>query len=203
MYIPKHFQVQDKETMFDFIDTYGFAIIVSHENNVPIATHLPLVLDRENEILTGHFAKANRQWKGIEGQEVLVIFHGPHHYISSSWYETNQSVPTWNYIAVHVYGTVEIMTERDEILASLRQLVDKYEEPGSTYRIDASNEAFVQGLMDGIVAFRLKMNRIEGKWKLSQNHSRERQMRVIEALESIRAENAKSIANRMRENLES
>ena len=189
--------------MFDFIDTYGFAIIVSHENNVPIATHLPLVLDRENEILTGHFAKANRQWKGIEGQEVLVIFHGPHHYISSSWYETNQSVPTWNYIAVHVYGTVEIMTERDEILASLRQLVDKYEEPGSTYRIDASNEAFVQGLMDGIVAFRLKMNRIEGKWKLSQNHSRERQMRVIEALESIRAENAKSIANRMRENLES
>jgi transcriptional regulator len=189
--------------MFDFIDTYGFAIMVSHENNAPIATHLPLVLDRENEMLTGHFAKANRQWKGIEGQEVLVIFHGPHHYISSSWYETNQSVPTWNYIAVHVYGTVEIMTERDEILASLRQLVDKYEGPGSTYRIDASNEAFVQGLMDGIVAFRLKMNRIEGKWKLSQNHSRERQMRVIEALESIDTENAKSIAKQMRENLES
>jgi transcriptional regulator len=158
-------------------------------------------VNRRNECLTGHFARPNEQWKGISGQEVLVIFHGPHHYISSSWYETNMSVPTWNYIAVHVYGTIELMEDSEELLATLDAMVKQYEKSGRTYSIDESNEELIKGLMKGIVGFRIKMNRIEGNWKLSQNHSPERQSRVIEALENINSEDAAEVARLMRKNL--
>ncbi len=202
MYIPKPFAMQDKESLFDFIDRNSFGIIVSNRGNVPVATHLPFVLNRDLECLTGHFAKANDQWRDMEGQEVLVIFQGPHHYISSSWYETNQSVPTWNYVAVHVYGTVEWMTDSEEVLASLDELVRKYESPEHKYKIDETNMVFVQHLMSGIVGFRVRIKRIEGKWKLSQNHPPERQKRVVEALERIPSEDAAEIARLMRNNLE-
>ena len=202
MHIPKPFEMRDKETLLDFIERYSFGILVSHVQNVPVATHLPLVLDRDRECLTGHFAKANDQWREIEGQEALVVFQGPHHYISSSWYETRQSVPTWNYVAVHVYGTVELMTEPEEILASLHEMVRKYESPEHRFSIDETNIEYVRGLMSGLVGFRLRMNRIEGMWKLSQNHSPERQKRVVEALERIPSEDAAEIARLMRNNLE-
>lgn len=201
MYIPKPFALQDKETLFDFIDRNSFGIIVSNHRNVPVATHLPFVLNRDLECLTGHFAKANDQWRDMEGQEVLVIFQGPHHYISSSWYETNQSVPTWNYVAVHVYGTVEWMKDHEELMASLQELVRKYESPEHKYKIDETNREYVQKLMDGIVGFRVNMKRIEGKWKLSQNHHPERQKRVVEALERLHTDDAAQIAKLMRKNL--
>lgn len=168
---------------------------------MPFATHLPLLLDRDKGYLYGHFARPNTQWKDIENQEILVVFHGPHHYISSSWYETSVSVPTWNYAAVHVYGTIEITDNQDELLHGLEKLISKYEDQDSNYSIDEQNQAFVDGLMKGIVGFRLKIDRIEGKWKLSQNHSAERKEKVIENLNRIGSDHANEIAKLMKDEM--
>ncbi|REE94552.1 PaiB family negative transcriptional regulator [Paenibacillus taihuensis] len=200
MYIPKHTRVEDEATLFAFLERYSFATLISTSGGHPTASHLPLVLDRENRCLMGHFARANSQWTDISGEEVLAIFHGPHTYISSSWYETNQSVPTWNYAAVHAYGQAELIEDEAELLQCLNEMVAKYEEPGSAYRIDDSNRDTIDGLMKGIVGFRIRLDRLEGKWKLSQNHSKERQALVISKLEQSSSNNAQEIARLMREN---
>lgn len=201
MYIPKHFEMQDQKDIYDFIEKHSFGIIVSTSQNMPTATHLPLLLDKKHGRLTGHFAKPNKQWHELEGQEVLIIFPGPHTYISSSWYETNQSVPTWNYVAVHVYGTVKIIQDPQELLASLKKLTEKYEGSDSSYHIDQTNEAYVHGLMKGIVGFQIEITKLEGKAKLSQNHSRERQERVIQELEKLKHSDAHEIAKLMKQNI--
>lgn len=201
MYTPAHFNVTDENRLFDFIESYSFGIIISLKAGIPVATHMPFLLDRAKKQLNGHFAKANNQWEKIEGQEVLLIFQGPHHYISPSWYETNLSVPTWNYIVVHVYGKVELMTESEDLLKTLNELTIRYEEPERGYRIDSSNRDFINGLMKGIVGFRINITKIEGKWKLSQNHSVERQERVIHELEQIKSDNALQISKYMKKNV--
>ncbi|MDP4108035.1 MAG: FMN-binding negative transcriptional regulator, partial [Bacillota bacterium] len=104
MYIPEYFKINDKEIIYEVIEKNSFATLFSQHNGEPCATHLPLTLNRENDLLYGHFALQNEQWKDIESQKVLVTFQGPHCYISPSWYETNKAVPTWNYVAIHVYG---------------------------------------------------------------------------------------------------
>ncbi|WP_442600670.1 FMN-binding negative transcriptional regulator [Paenibacillus sp. KN14-4R] len=201
MYIPKHFRVEDEEVLYDFIDNNSFGIVFSTHENAPNATHLPLILDRENGYLYGHFSRANTHWIDIQNQEVLVVFQGPHSYISSSWYETNLSVPTWNYITVHVYGTVELINGKEELLHTLENMVGKYENPDSPYQIDESNHEIIEGLMKGIVGFKLNINRIEGKWKLSQNHSKERQLRVIAELEKSSRDDDGEIAALMKVNM--
>jgi transcriptional regulator len=203
VYNSKPFIVDDGETIFEFIEKNSFGILFSNHNGIPLATHLPLQLDRSNGYLRGHFARANSQWKDIVNQEVLAVFQGPHHYISSSWYETNMSVPTWNYVAVHVYGSVELIEDSNELFKTLGDLVKKYEEQGSSYHLDDSNKEFIVGMMNGIVGFKLKINKVEGKWKLSQNQSTERQMKVIDQLEQIQSEHAGKIAALMRQNLKS
>ncbi|MHA0858399.1 FMN-binding negative transcriptional regulator [Paenibacillus sp. CMAA1364] len=203
MYIPKHFIVDDEEVLFEFIEKNSFGILFSNHDNVPVATHLPFILDRKNGYLYGHFARPNTQWIDIMKQEVLAVFHGPHSYISSSWYETNMSVPTWNYVSIHVYGSIELMEEKEELLKALNDMVNQYEKPSSPYRIDESNHELIGGLMNGIVGFKIKINRLEGKWKLSQNHSKERQERVVKELEKSSKDNDKEIAKLMKGNLNS
>lgn len=200
MYIPKPFHVHDEEKLFEFIENHSFGILLSTSDSVPVATHLPLMLDRTNRSLTGHIARLNPQWEELmdNHQEVLVIFQGPHSYISSSWYETPLSVPTWNYIAVHVYGSISLINDHNELFQHLNDLINKYEDPNSSYQIDHRNKDFVEGLMKGIVGFKLQINRIEGKWKLSQNHSSERRNRVIEKLEQSASDQAREIAQWMR-----
>lgn len=199
MYNPKPFQVDEQAKLYDFIDRHSFGILISTSSHEIVATHLPLLLDREQGVLYGHFAKANKQWEGISEQQVLVIFQGPHHYISSSWYETNQSVPTWNYVAVHAYGHAELVEDERELLATLREQVRKYESEDSIYGLDETNRELIEGLMKGIVGFRIRIERLEGKWKLSQNHSPERRQRVVDALIRIGSEQAAEIARHMQE----
>ncbi|TJY43866.1 FMN-binding negative transcriptional regulator [Cohnella pontilimi] len=201
MYIPKHFAVHDKEKIFEFVEKNSFCILFSNHNGSPEATHLPVVLDRDAGDLSGHFAKQNTQWTDIEEQEVLLVFQGPHSYISSSWYETNLSVPTWNYVAVHVYGTIELIKDKQEFLQTLKELVAKYEDANSPYHLDDTNEEYIQNMMNGIVGFKLKISKMEGKWKLSQNHSRERQQRVIDQLKQLPHDHAQQIARLMQQNL--
>jgi len=201
VYIPKHFKVEDRTKIFNFIDDNSFGTLVSMQDDRPVASHLPFLLDREEEYLYSHFARLNDQWKSIESQESLIIFQGPHTYVSSSWYETNQSVPTWNYVAVHVYGRIEIIKDKKEVLSSLEKLVLKYEEPNGIYKLDESNNEFIEGLSRGIVVFRMKVDRLEGKWKLSQNHSEDRQRKVINKLEQSKSEDARNIAELMKKNI--
>lgn len=201
MYIPTHFQIEKEEIQYDIIKNNGFATLFSQHDGVPYATHLPLMIDQENKCLYGHLARPNPQWKDIKDQTVLAIFHGPHCYISPSWYETNKAVPTWNYVTVHVYGHVE-MIGTEELMNSLRDLVLKYEKPNSPYKLDQVDANLIEGMTKGIVGFKIKIDKIEGKAKLSQNHSIERQELVIQQLEQSASENDRNIASLMKENLD-
>src|SRR5262245_55708329 len=104
MYIPTAFAETDPGTLFGFIEAYSFGLLVSTHQGGPFASHLPLLLEREagpHGTLLGHMARANPQWHDLDGQEVLAVFSGPHAYVSPTWYESEQVVPTWNYVAVH------------------------------------------------------------------------------------------------------
>ena len=183
MYSPKYFKLEDEHMIDEIIEQHSFATLISYQNEEPVATHLPLVLDREQGCLYGHFAKPNYQWKTYENQTFLAIFHGPHSYISSSWYETETAVPTWNYVTVHVYGKMELMEDSMEISKALTNLVEKYEAPNSRYSLENVDATYIEQLSKGIVPFKMHITKIEAKAKLSQNHPPERKQRVIEQLE--------------------
>ncbi|HZG72753.1 MAG TPA: FMN-binding negative transcriptional regulator [Chondromyces sp.] len=201
MYIPSHFKVTDETMIYDVIKEHSFATLFSQHKGMPFATHLPLILNKENTYLYGHFARPNPQRKDIENQTVLAVFHGPHCYISPSWYETNKAVPTWNYVTVHAYGEVELLENENELMDSFHEMVLKYETPDSSYRIQDVDPEFLAGMNKGVQGFKIKINKIEGKAKLSQNHSLQRQELVINQLEQIPNTNEQQISSLMKENL--
>lgn len=201
MYIPKHFNMDDEEVIDDFIEKYSFATLFSQHNGEPYATHLPLMLNRSERALYGHFARPNEQWKDAENQQVLVVFQGPHCYISPSWYETTKAVPTWNYVSIHLYGKMEIVEDRKVIFESLNDLVTKYESPNSPYHLSDVEPSFIEGMSKGIVAFRINISKIEAKAKLSQNHPIERQELIIKQLENTSQHDNIQVAALMKKNL--
>ncbi|WCK55077.1 FMN-binding negative transcriptional regulator [Aneurinibacillus sp. Ricciae_BoGa-3] len=202
MYIPSSFEVTEKEAIYDFMEKHSFAIVFSQKDNTPFATHLPLLLDRKEECLYGHMAKANPHWKEITN-EILVVFNGAHTYISPSWYETNQAVPTWNYVAVHAYGKLELVEDNNQLAKILAESVNRYESSmPNPWNMDLVDPSFIDNLSKAVVGFKIQITKLEGKWKLSQNHSKERQERVINALELQGDENSKQIAQLMKMNLE-
>jgi transcriptional regulator len=198
MYIPQHFKITEKSIAFDVIKDHGFATLFSQQNGMPSATHLPLLLNKEKTHLYGHFARPNPQWKEIDTQTVMAVFHGPHCYISPSWYETDKAVPTWNYVTVHVYGLVELVEDEEEVMESLQELVTKYEAPDSSYKLENIDSNYLAGMSKGIQAFRLHITKIEGKAKLSQNHPAHRRERVIEKLEQNPRTDEQEIAGWMK-----
>lgn len=202
MYRPKHFQMNDEEEIFQLIEDNGFAILFSQHQGSPWATHLPLMVDRRDRVLYGHMARPNGQWKDAEGQEVLAVFQGAHAYISPTWYESDQEVPTWNYEAVHVYGTFEIIEDGEEMTDSLTRLVDQYEGPESTYSLNHVSENKLHGLQKGIVAFRIPISRMEGKAKFSQHHPEERRRSVAHELRRTGREGDAMVAQRMEKGLD-
>jgi len=125
MYIPNYFNATDKESAFNFMQKYNFATLVSISNNLPIATHLPFIITKNKEeiILTSHLAKANKQWEQFESQNVLTIFNEPNAYISPKLYDKKESVPTWNYIAIHCYGKATIINESSAVFDVLEQMI--------------------------------------------------------------------------------
>jgi len=187
--------------MLSLIKDYSFATLFSIHDGIPVATHLPLILNRDNTYLYGHFARPNPQWKDIKAQTVLVIFHGPHCYISPSWYETNQAVPTWNHVTAPIYGEVEWVENEQELNESLHEIVSKYEPPNSPYNLEEIDDAFLSGMNKGIQGFKIKINKMEGKAKLSQNHPEERQRLVATKLEQSLRTDEQEIAKLMKENL--
>ncbi|MFX0556658.1 FMN-binding negative transcriptional regulator [Maribacter sp. CXY002] len=170
MYTPEHYKNDNIDEIKAFLKANSFGILVNEVNGKPWATHIPLVLETDgngNDVLTGHLAKANPQWHSFkQNQEVLCIFNGPHSYISSSWYK-DEEVPTWNYIAVHVYGTIEILEEA-AVLSSLDRLVNKYEK-GKINPISVANlSAKTMRQVKGVVGFKIVITEIQATYKLSQ-----------------------------------
>jgi len=196
MYIPASFSETDRTKLFDFIEQHNFGLVVSQLDHEPFASHLPLLLDRRAGplgTLIGHMARANPQWQAAD-RNVLVVFSGPHGYISPSWYEAENVVPTWNYVAVHVYGVLHLVEEGETTLKILQDFVLLHEKSmPEPWRLPDGDE-FAGRLAKSVVAFRVEITRIEGKWKLSQNHPRQRRQKVISALALQRDENSQAIA---------
>lgn len=197
MYIPKYFNINEEEVMFDYIEKYSFATMFSLHQGLPYVTHLPFILDKDNRALYGHLARLNGQWKDALNQQILVVFQGPHCYISPSWYGTKNAVPTWNYVAVHVYGEMEIMEDSDDLQDLLDKMVTKYEQRDSSYQLHNLDTEYLEGMSRGIVGIKINICKIEGKAKLSQNQPIERQKLIIAQLESNAAEDDRKIAELM------
>jgi transcriptional regulator len=202
MYVPSSFAPPDQASVLEAIERYSFAALISQSGGKLVASHLPLLLDRSagpRGTLLGHMARANSQWCEAAGQCVLAIFSGPHAYFSPRWYEARGTVPTWNYVAIHVAGKLELIEDTAEVESLLRRTVDRYEasEP-EPWRLDEPAE-FVSQLAKQIVAFRIPIDRLEGKWKLNQNHPRERREKVIAALNRRDDGDSREIARLMRE----
>jgi transcriptional regulator len=192
MYIPNAYREDNLETLVAFMRAHSFATLLSVIEGAPFATHLPLVIRLEADsqgagsqvLLTGHLAKANPQWRSLEQGEALVIFGGPHAYISPALYEKRESVPTWNYIAVHAYGQVRLRPT-DQAAAEVRRMLEEMIETFDANYLAQWGELsdkFRDGLMQGIVAFEMRVTRLEGKYKLSQNRSLVDQHTVAHAL---------------------
>lgn len=175
MYTPKFNQVADRPVLIEAMQAYSFAILFgpqsSPESPEPlIATHLPLVVkdDGPHGIIEGHFAIANRHWQSLAGKETLVVFSGPHSYVSPALYSNLHSVPTWNYVAVHAYGTLSLVEDDSAKDALLNDLIARHE-PAFAEKWTSMPEGFRRSMLAGIVGFRIPISRIEGKFKISQN----------------------------------
>jgi transcriptional regulator len=185
MYVPASFRVDDRDVLLDFIDRYAFATLVTVEGGVPTANHLPLLLDRERDVLLGHVARANPQWRACDGvTEALAVFQGPHAYVSPSWYTVAPAVPTWNYAAVHVTGAPRAFDDEDRLADLLARLVAKYESPRAAPWTYDPPEDYHRMQLRAIVEVELPLTRIEGKFKLGQNRGRDDRLGTVAGLDA-------------------
>lgn len=189
MYLPPYVAEDEREILYSVIRDNNFGVLVTTTaDGVPLASHLPFLL--EGDTLVAHMARANPQWEAFEsGAEVLCIFHGPHGYISPNWYVSKKAVPTWNYVAVHAYGTPRIIDDPAAALAMQERLVAVHEARSTTpWSMDGLPGAYIEGQLRAIVNFEIPIARIEGKFKLNQNRKPEDRAGVVAALrESPRA----------------
>ena len=196
MYVPKHFAVEDRDALDAVIRANPFGLLVGELEGSPFATHLPFLLDGDR--LLSHFARGNPHWKSIDGQtEMLAVFSGPHAYVSPRWYESEQAVPTWNYAAVHVYGAPRVIEGAGQVRELLDRLVVEYE--GDAWSLEGQKGDFTDRMSRGIVAFEMPIERIEGKFKLSQNRPDEDRRRVIAEFEKPGDGENEELARLMRE----
>jgi transcriptional regulator len=188
MYVPKHFGEDDPAVLQTLMQDYSFATLVSTgDDGVPLATQLPFVLDRQPApfgTLRAHMALGNPQWHTLAAErEVLVIFQGPHTYITPSWYENPLSVPTWNYATVQAYGRSRRIEDPDALYSHLRSLVEKHEGRfAEQWRLDSLPADYVSKMMKGVVGFEIEITRLIGKFKMSQNRSEGERERITAEL---------------------
>ena len=198
MYIPHQYKNEDVSEVKEFLKQNSFGILINIVDGKPWGTHIPMELEIDiagKDVLMGHLAKANPQLKNFEdNSEVLCIFNGPHSYVSSSWYQ-EEEVPTWNYIAVHVYGRLKIITG-EVLLGHLEKLVDKYE-------VGSENPVKIENLskntmrqIKGVVGFQIEINDIQAAYKLSQGRERDHK-KIIAELRKLDHSGSEAIANEM------
>ena len=206
MYLPRHYAVTDKQQLHDFIKGNSFGILFSGNGPEPVASHLPFILDEsagEQGTLLSHMAGANRQWRHADGQQVLTVFHGPHTYVSPTWYQDPETVPTWNYVAVHVYGILKVVQDQERIQNILARITDYYEASlPQPWKAEFTSE-YAQQMVKRIVAFEIEIDKMQGKWKLNQNHPEERRRRVVDVLKTMPDDNSRGIVTLMEPGLDS
>jgi len=201
VYIPEHFRVRDNTTALAFMRTNPFAILISSSDEGPFATHVPLVIREAGDqlYLRGHVAKANPHWKYLEKnpQNTLVIFQGPHAYISPAHYATREAVPTWNYGTVHAYGKARTFSAAGELLDLLQELIPMFD-PDYAGQWASLSSAYRERMLSHIVGFEITVTKIEAKFKLSQNRTREEQENIIVSLSAAGDSSISGTANLMR-----
>mgnify|MGYP001417875538 CR=1 FL=1 len=199
MYTPRHFKVTDMKEILNFVQENSFGTIVTTDEGKPIATHLPFILNKidDDYYLSSHFAYGNLQWKTLEdNDQVLVIFQGPHAYVSSSWYG-HENVPTWNYQAVHIYGKAKILT-KDELREDLANLLEKYEKHRENPILwETLSPDMLESQMKGVVGFKVKVEEVQAAYKLSQNRNEEDYENIIHKLKEEESPVSKQVALEM------
>lgn len=198
MYIPKFNLATDRDEIVSFMQRFSFATIISSKNDVPVATHLPFIVAVRDDqvVLTSHFAKANEQWKDLEGRKLLIIFSEPHAYISTSNYDKELNVPTWNYISVHAYGTARLLTEPADAMKVINSTIEAFEQSYGQQWASFPDE-YKSKMLNGIVAFEVVVDDLQGKKKLSQNRSESEKDKIIQTLSNSNDVNDKAIASYM------
>ena len=207
MYIPDAFAETESNVLRAFMREHPFATLVTSNSTGPTATHLPLHWVGEEgeapERLLGHVARGNPHWRHFErGEACLAIFHGPHAYISPSWYASDSLVPTWNYAAVHVTGHPRLLEGPGEVRAVLDRLVERFESSRPEPWVNRLETDFMSRLQAAIVAFEIPIDRIEGKFKLGQNRSMEDQQASLAGLTAEDGDSPESLVALTRARLE-
>jgi len=202
VYLPAAFAETRPAVLVAHIERHDFGLLVSHGIAGLVASHIPFLVERRDEELhlLGHLARPNPQVEDLgQGGEVLAIFSGPHAYISPSWYADGPSVPTWNYVDVHAYGTVRLIEDGDWLRQLLHRLADRHEAGNPVpWRVEDLPEAYIEGMLKGIIGLDIAVTRLEGKFKLSQNRPAADRPRVITALERGGDESSVAVARLMR-----
>nr|MBK9651935.1 FMN-binding negative transcriptional regulator [Bacteroidota bacterium] len=202
MYIPKHYKEEDMVQLVAFMNQYPFALLISQLDGKPYATHLPFIIEKnENGILLqSHMALANPQWKQLAGQQVLIVFSEPHAYISPSLYEKKENVPTWNYIAVHIYGHATLIENQDKVEQLLHKTISTFE-PAYVAQYKELNSDYLRRMVKGIKAFSIEVNDVQGKFKLSQNKTIVEQKNIVDHLQKQNENTSVAIAQYMKNKL--
>jgi transcriptional regulator len=200
MYIPKFFAETDEEKLVEFMREFNFAALITAENDVPFATHLPFIIEQRNNkiYLLAHLAKANPHWQQFENKQVLVIFAEPHAYISPLHYEKTENVPTWNYIAVHAYGNIKTFSQAENLVL-LEKQVEAFDKNYFETNWQKISGEYKTNLAKGVVAFEIEVTDLQGKKKLNQNKPGKDTQNVIEAFEKSDNANEQLIAEYMKE----
>jgi len=203
VYLPPAFTEARPEVLIEHIERYDFGLLVNYGSAGLVASHIPFLIERDRERLhlQGHLARPNPQVGDLaRGGEVLAIFHGPHAYISPNWYATGPSVPTWNYIDVHAYGTVQLVEDAEWLRRFLVRLTERHEARNpEAWRMQDLPEAYVETMLKGIIGLDITVTRLEGKYKLSQNRPAADRPGVIAALEAQTDPDSHAVARLMRE----
>jgi transcriptional regulator len=201
VYIPEHFRVRDHADALAFMRANPFTILISATDDGPFATHLPVVIRETGDRIQirGHVAKANPHWRHLEREpQCLVIFHGPHAYVSPAAYNTPESVPTWNYGAVHAYGNARVLAAPDELLGILHELIPMFD-PAYAGQWASLGQSYRERMLSHIVGFEIGVTRIEAKFKLSQNRTRDEQQKIITVIGAAEDTAVSGTAQLMRE----
>ncbi len=203
VYLPPVFTEARPEVLIAHIERHDFGLLVSHGPDGLVASHIPFLVERDGDglHLQGHLARPNPQAADLaRGGEALAIFSGPHSYVSPSWYANSPAVPTWNYADVHAYGPVRLVEDAEWLRRLLRRLSERHEAGNPTpWRMEELPEAYLAGMVKGIVGLDIAVTRLEGKYKLSQNRPAQDRPRVIAALEQRGDVDAAAVARLMRE----
>jgi transcriptional regulator len=203
VYLPPAFTETRPEVLIAHIERFDFALLISHGAHGMVASHVPFLIERQGDDLhlQGHLARPNPQVADLAaGGEVLTIFSGPHAYVSPRWYASGPAVPTWNYADVHAYGVPQLIDDAAWLRGFLQRLAQRHEAGSEMpWQMEDQPAAYITGMLNGIIGFDIRVTRLEGKFKLSQNRPAADWPRIIAALEAGGDADQADVARLMRE----